>query len=133
MELIEGITLNELVLKAGRIHDSLVIYILAKVLMAVEYLHSYGFVHRDVKPSNLIMTPRGDVYLVDYGSVLILDTHRHPHACHLDAVQIAIPHSNCRAGIKSAINITSTSTRTRTYSSESQLKSQSGEIVGSVP
>ncbi len=37
------------------------------LLLAIEDVHSAGVVHRDVKPGNVIITPDGDVVLVDFG------------------------------------------------------------------
>ncbi|XP_077136093.1 microtubule-associated serine/threonine-protein kinase 4-like isoform X1 [Ranitomeya variabilis] len=39
----------------------------AEVLLAVEYLHSYGVVHRDLKPDNLMITPAGHIKVTDFG------------------------------------------------------------------
>ncbi len=41
--------------------------ILAQVCEALAYLHSKGITHRDLKASNLKITPRGEVKLLDFG------------------------------------------------------------------
>src|SRR5262249_36278088 len=34
---------------------------------ALEYAHSMGVIHRDVKPANLLLDARGDVWVTDFG------------------------------------------------------------------
>lgn len=41
--------------------------VLVKLCDALGYIHSQGFVHGDLKPANLRLTPDGDVKLMDYG------------------------------------------------------------------
>jgi tRNA A-37 threonylcarbamoyl transferase component Bud32 len=47
-----------------------------QIMDALEYLHGqrpYPVLHRDVKPQNIILTPGGELYLVDFGLVKLLD------------------------------------------------------------
>jgi len=47
------------------------------MLLIIEEFHKYGFVHRDIKPNNIIVDNTGLIYLVDFGSIKILDTELH--------------------------------------------------------
>ena len=66
MELITGGTLDEFVQKRN-LKPAAVIYLLAKVADALDYAHRQGVVHRDMKPSNIMMTDGGEPKLVDFG------------------------------------------------------------------
>ncbi|MGI9245673.1 MAG: serine/threonine protein kinase [Steroidobacteraceae bacterium] len=51
-----------------------VVSIIYKCEKALHYAHSRGVVHRDVKPSNVLLTQEGDVRLVDFGIALVADS-----------------------------------------------------------
>lgn len=68
MSFIEGKTLEQSVKKHKAIHPEDVCWITQRTLNALYYLHSYGIVHGDVKPPNLIVQPKvHNAILVDYG------------------------------------------------------------------
>ncbi len=41
--------------------------IVDKILLALEYAHSYGVVHRDIKPQNIMVLPGGKIKVTDFG------------------------------------------------------------------
>jgi serine/threonine-protein kinase len=71
MEFIEGITLEKLLQHQGPLPLGLVLEIAQQTLKALHYLHTKGFVHRDISPDNLILTTGPDdeplVKLIDLG------------------------------------------------------------------
>ncbi|CUM54057.1 unnamed protein product [Debaryomyces tyrocola] len=67
MEYVNGGSLFEL-LKPGAVTDENVILIIAKeILIALEYLHSQGKIHRDLKSQNILLNQTGEVKLTDFG------------------------------------------------------------------
>ena len=42
-------------------------FMIACVILALEYLHSMGVVHRDIKPENLVFDERGYIKVTDFG------------------------------------------------------------------
>lgn len=67
MELCDGADLARLVRVRGRLTEPQVRPILGQLAHALEYVHQRGFVHRDLKPGNVMITRSGDVKLTDFG------------------------------------------------------------------
>ncbi|QBI20877.1 serine/threonine protein kinase [Egibacter rhizosphaerae] len=74
MELVEGATLADRLRARGRIPADEAVAIGRAVLDALEAAHARGLVHRDVKPSNVLLPTRGGVKLADFGIAKALDT-----------------------------------------------------------
>ena len=66
MEFVEGEPLDVVLARGGLPLATGAAYAL-QVLDALEYAHSRGVVHRDVKPGNILITAKGSVKLTDFG------------------------------------------------------------------
>ncbi len=67
MELVEGVTLREVLRDGRRILPERALEFTAGVLDALAYAHRAGIVHRDIKPANVMLTPNGTVKVMDFG------------------------------------------------------------------
>lgn len=67
MEYLEGPTLAQLIGQRGPQSSKIALPILGQLAGALDYAHSCGLVHRDVKPGNVIVSPSGHVTLTDFG------------------------------------------------------------------
>ncbi len=67
MELVEGETLSQLVARRGKLPVGEALRLVRPVGGALEFAHRAGFVHRDIKCSNLMVSPGGAVKVLDFG------------------------------------------------------------------
>lgn len=67
MEYVEGHTVKELLSDGTPVPIDEAADITSGVLSALEYSHSKGLVHRDIKPGNIMLTTQGKVKVMDFG------------------------------------------------------------------
>lgn len=58
----------------GTLNEDEARFYLAEMVMALHTLHSMGYVHRDVKPENVLLDRLGHIKLADFGSAAKLDS-----------------------------------------------------------
>ncbi|WP_424185563.1 serine/threonine-protein kinase [Actinokineospora sp. G85] len=76
MELIQAPTLSDVVKERGPLPQDQVAVLADQLLSALEAAHQAGIVHRDVKPSNIMLARNGRVKLTDFGIAQSLDDPR---------------------------------------------------------
>jgi serine/threonine protein kinase len=69
MEYIEGECLADRLSRDGPLSEAEGIAIMRQIAAALDYAHSQGVIHRDVKPDNILLTAAGTAKLADLGMV----------------------------------------------------------------
>ncbi len=67
MEYVDGVTLSQVIDKAGPLPPDVGAMIALQVANALEYAHTRGLIHRDIKPGNIMIKRNGEVKLMDFG------------------------------------------------------------------
>jgi serine/threonine protein kinase len=72
MTRIKGKSLDQ----CGRLPLSAALQISREILDALDFAHQQGVIHREVKPSNILIDARGHAYIMDFGIALVAGTER---------------------------------------------------------
>lgn len=67
MDYVAGGDLMSLLCKYGVFKESLARFYIAELTCAVESVHKMGFIHRDIKPDNILIDSNGHLKLTDFG------------------------------------------------------------------
>jgi len=73
MQYVPGERLSDIVEERSTLPAQLVLGYLRDLVQGLAYMEVMGYVHRDVKPENVIVTPEGSAVLIDYGSCMTLE------------------------------------------------------------
>ena len=91
MEYVAGCTLRDVLRERGALQPRAALDILEPVLAALGAAHRAGFVHRDMKPENVLIGDDGRVKVADFGLVRSVDTVTHTTGTVLGTVSYLAP------------------------------------------
>jgi hypothetical protein len=78
LEHVQGRSLREVIDKDAPLTPEAVLPILLGLAAGLDHLHARGLVHLDVRPENAVVTPDGEVKLVDFGIAQTAGTKQEP-------------------------------------------------------
>src|SRR5438445_10117749 len=73
MKFVEGVQVDEVV-KPTPISILQAAELIAKVARTVQYAHSHGILHRDIKPGNILLDIKGEPHLTDFGLARLVES-----------------------------------------------------------
>lgn len=77
MEYVQGFDWESLVHLCGPLPVTEACELIRQAAVALQYAHERGFVHRDVKPANAMLTLKGSVKILDLGLARLVENDRH--------------------------------------------------------
>lgn len=67
MEFLPGGDMMTLLMKKDILSEECTQFFVAETVLAIDYIHKLGFIHRDIKPDNLLLDASGHIKLSDFG------------------------------------------------------------------
>ena len=76
MEYVPGRSLDHVIAERGSLSPSEVVNYMAQAALGLEHAHERGIVHRDVKPSNLLLSQEGQIKVLDLGLSALMEADK---------------------------------------------------------
>ena len=82
-EFVDGETLDKMIAREKAIPWKRAVPLFCQALRGIGHAHSYGIIHRNIKPTNMIITQSGLLKVMDFGITRVLGTARLTRQGHL--------------------------------------------------
>jgi serine/threonine protein kinase/formylglycine-generating enzyme required for sulfatase activity len=76
MEFVEGQSLDQVLHCKGPLPVAHACHYVRQAALGMQHAHERGMVHRDIKPHNLMLTPKGQVKILDFGLAKLVSENR---------------------------------------------------------
>jgi len=73
MDYVEGQDLSRYLKDGGVLDEETAAQLMTDICAALDMAHQHGFVHRDLKPGNIMIRPNGEAVLMDFGVTKVTD------------------------------------------------------------
>jgi Serine/threonine protein kinase len=103
MEYLPGGDLMALLIKYQIFSEDITRFYAAEMIMAIEAIHNLGFIHRDIKPDNILIDREGHVKLADFGLSKGF-SKSHDHSYYRELLQKPAPPNNKPAN-RNSVNL----------------------------
>jgi len=77
MEYVEGETLEAILVREGALSLSRALDFTCQICNAIDHAHRVGILHRDIRPGNMLVTPKGLLKVTDFGTSRFLEAMAH--------------------------------------------------------
>ncbi len=77
MEYVDGVNLRQ-AMRTGKFTPEQALSVVPKICEALQYAHSEGILHRDIKPDNILLDSRGNLKIADFGIAKVVGTEADP-------------------------------------------------------
>ncbi|HRX83254.1 MAG TPA: serine/threonine-protein kinase, partial [Pirellulaceae bacterium] len=121
MEYVRGKSLAELSEDQGPMEPKTAVGYILQAARGLEFAHSHGMVHRDVKPANLMLNAQGVVKVADLGLVKTPDSDGEQ----LDAADLNTPNASSLASARSNVTMRNAVIGTPNYMAPEQAQNAS--------